>query len=132
MYRIEIGENRYLGDDQPCFIVAELGVNHNGDLRLAKKMVDAAKEVGVDAVKFQTFTAEEFIPTPSETYTYCSQGKEITESMMAMFKKYEFSEKEWIEIFNYCKTRNIIYFSTPKIHLTLIFYLRSLICRLSK
>jgi len=103
-----------MGNDEPCFIVAEVGINHNGDVNSAKKMIDVAKECGVDAVKFQTFIAEEFVSNPDETYTYKSQGKLVTESMLKMFKRYEFSEGEWKEIFNYCKNMNIICFSTPQ------------------
>ena len=114
MHRIKITNNRYIGNDEPCFIVAEVGINHNGDVNSAKKMIDVAKECGVDAVKFQTFKAEEFVSNPDETYTYKSQGKLVTESMLGMFKRYEFSEGEWKEIFNYCKNMNIICFSTPQ------------------
>ena len=114
MHRIKITINRYIGHDEPCFIVAEVGINHNGDVILAKKMIDVAKECGVDAVKFQTFRAEEFVSNPDEAYTYKSQGKLVTESMLEMFKRYEFSEGEWKEIFNYCKNMNIICFSTPQ------------------
>lgn len=114
MYRIKINDNRYIGNNKPCFMVAEVGVNHNGDVNIAKKMIDVATECGIDAVKFQAFKADEFISDKKQTYTYRSQGKEITESMYEMFKRYEFSEKEWIEIFNYCKSKNIVCFSTPQ------------------
>jgi len=114
MHRIKITNNRYIGHDEPCFIIAEVGINHNGDVNSAKKMIDLAKECGVDAVKFQTFKAEEFVSNPVETYTYKSQEKLVTESMLEMFKRYEFSEGEWKEIFNYCKNMNIICFSTPQ------------------
>jgi N-acetylneuraminate synthase/N,N'-diacetyllegionaminate synthase len=114
MHRIKITNNRYIGNDEPCFIVAEVGINHNGDVNSVKKMIDVAKKCGVDAVKFQTFKAEEFVSNPDETYTYKSQGREVTESMLEMFKRYEFSEREWKDIFSYCKNINIICFSTPQ------------------
>ena len=123
MHRIKI-DNRCIGDNKPCLIVAEIGANHNGEINLAKKMVDMAKECGVDAVKFQTFKAEEFVSTPDETYTYKSRGKEIIESMLKMFKRYEFSKEEWIEIFNYCKSKDIICFSTPQNASDLAFLLK--------
>jgi len=96
------------------FIIAEVGINHNGDIGIAKQMIDEAKKAGADCVKFQTFKAEEFVSDPKQTYTYKSQGKEITESMLEMFKRYEFAELEWKEIVNYCKKRNIVFSSTAQ------------------
>ena len=96
------------------FIIAEVGVNHNGDVALAKRMIDGAKEAGADCVKFQTFKAEEFVSDSAQTYTYKSQGKEITESMIEMFKRYEFNENEWREIVAYCKDRDIVFSSTAQ------------------
>ena len=57
---IKIG-NKTIGEGNPVFVIAEAGVNHNGSLELAKKLIDAAKEAGADAVKFQTFTAENLV-----------------------------------------------------------------------
>jgi N-acetylneuraminate synthase/N,N'-diacetyllegionaminate synthase len=94
--------------------VAEVGINHNGDIGLAKQMIDVAIECGVDAIKFQTFKAEEFVACAGGSYTYRSQGKEVTESMYEMFKRYEFSREEWGTIFAYCKDRDITFFSTPQ------------------
>lgn len=110
---IQIGK-RLVGDGQPCFLVAEVGINHNGDIGLAKQMIDVATECGVDAVKFQTFKADEFVGSTGESYTYRSQGKEVTESMYEMFKRYEFSREEWEIILAYCKDRDITFFSTPQ------------------
>ena len=112
MHRIKV-DNRYIGDNEPCFIIAEIGINHNGRIDLAKKMIDVARECGVDAVKFQCFKAEEFIANPEETYTYQSQGQQVTESMLEMFKRHEFSREDWVEIFSYCRN-NIVCFATPQ------------------
>ncbi len=60
MREIKIGKRR-IGDKQPVSIIAEIGINHNGDVSLAKKSVDEAKRIGVDAVKFQVFKAEDFV-----------------------------------------------------------------------
>lgn len=106
--------NRRVGKDSEPFIIAEAGINHNGDMGLAKKMILAAKEAGVDAVKFQTFRAEEFIQDCTTMYTYKSRGKEITESMLEMFKRYEFTVKEWREIKNFCNNTDIMFLSTPQ------------------
>lgn len=96
------------------FIIAEVGINHNGDLKVAKQMIDEAKNIGADCVKFQTFKAEEFVSDPKQTYTYKSQGQEVTESMFEMFKRYEFSKEEWVEIVNYCKQKEILFSSTAQ------------------
>ena len=96
------------------FIIAEVGINHNGDLATAKKMIDEAKNAGVDCVKFQTFKAEEFVSDVEQTYTYFSQGKEVSESMLGMFKRYEFNKKEWVEIIEYCREKNILFSSTAQ------------------
>lgn len=104
---------RIIGKNTEPFIIAEAGINHNGEIGLAKKMIVAAKEAGVDAVKFQTFRTEEFIQDKSELYTYQSQGKEITESQYEMFKRTEFSEDEWREIKRFCDEQKITFLSTP-------------------
>jgi len=114
MPKIKISNNRYIGEGASCFIVAEAGINHNGDIETAKKMVNAVKECGVDAVKFQTYKAEEFVSNSTEIYTYRSQGDEISESMLEMFERYEFSASQWREIFDYCKSKDILCFSTPQ------------------
>jgi N,N'-diacetyllegionaminate synthase len=98
----------------PPFTIAEVGINHNGDLSLALEMIRVAKEAGADAVKFQTFRAEEFVGDPHQTYTYTSQGKQVTESMLAMFKRYEFCHDDWLTIKKTCDEVEIIFLSTPQ------------------
>lgn len=109
---IKIG-NRTIGMGVP-YTIAEAGINHNGSMDLAFKMIDVAKLAGVDAIKFQTFKAEEFIFDRSLTYTYISQGKKITESQFDMFKRYEFSTEEWREIKRYCDKIGLTFLSTPQ------------------
>jgi N-acetylneuraminate synthase/N,N'-diacetyllegionaminate synthase len=111
--KIKIG-NRFVGKGEPVYIIAEIGINHNGDMQLAKQMIDVAIDCGVNAIKFQIFKPEEFISDPNSTYTYFSKGINITESMLQMFKRYEFNEKEWTEIFNYCSGKKIDCFATPQ------------------
>ncbi|MEW6989357.1 N-acetylneuraminate synthase family protein [Colwelliaceae bacterium 6441] len=96
------------------FIIAEAGINHNGSIETAFKMIDAAIEAGVDAVKFQTFTAKEFCSDSTQLFTYQSQGKEITEPMLDMFERMELSEQEWRQLKAYCDTKNILFLSTPQ------------------
>jgi len=107
-------DNTLIGTGQPPFIVAEAGINHNGDLETALKMIETAKKARVDAIKFQTFKANEFIGNPELTYTYHSQGKEITESMLEMFRRYEFSNNDWRTIRDKCSKEGIMFLSTPQ------------------
>lgn len=103
------------------YIIAEVGINHNGDINIAKEMILVAKECGADCVKFQTFKADEFISDSEQMFTYKSQGIEITESMLEMFKRYQFSEIEWIEIISFCKKNDIKFSSTAQNHSDLKF-----------
>ena len=105
-------DGKQVGKGCEPFLIAEAGINHNGDMGLAKKMVLAAKESGVDAVKFQTFSAKDFIQDRSVTYTYKSQGKEITEPIIDMFERTEFTPDEWKELKQFCDDEGILFIST--------------------
>lgn len=96
------------------FVVAEVGINHNGELDRALEMIHVAKSAGCDAVKFQTFKAMEFVNDPSQMFTYRSQGKELTESMLAMFQRHELPEAAWPVIKAECTKAGIMFFSTPQ------------------
>jgi N,N'-diacetyllegionaminate synthase len=113
MSHIQIGE-WFIGREYPPFIIAEVGINHNGELDKAYAMIKVAKEAGASAVKFQTFKAEEFIGDSSLTFTYQSQGEEITESMLEMFKRYEFTRDAWFKIKQRCDEEEILFLSTPQ------------------
>lgn len=106
-------DGRAIGDGQPCFIVAEVGVNHNGSVDTALAMVDAIAEAGADCVKFQTFRAEEFVNNPNEFYEYVSQGKVVRESQLAMFKRLELKYSEFSRLFARARERGLIPLSTP-------------------
>ncbi|WP_338834405.1 N,N'-diacetyllegionaminic acid synthase [Moorella humiferrea] len=96
------------------FIIAEAGVNHNGDLQLAKKLVDAAVEAGADAVKFQTFKAEEVVTPNAERAQYQKDnmpGKD--ESQLEMIKQLELSYAQFRELYAYCRQKGIIFLSSP-------------------
>lgn len=110
---VEINNKELRNYGKP-FIVAEAGINHNGELSKAFKMIEIAKKAGVDAVKFQTFKAEEFCGDKTQTFTYQSQGKEVTESMFEMFKRYEFTREEWFKIKQKCLDEDILFLSTPQ------------------
>jgi N,N'-diacetyllegionaminate synthase len=113
MNSVIIGEHVISENNQP-FIIAEAGINHNGDLTTAFKMIDVAVESGVNAVKFQTFKAEQFCGDPQQMFTYNSQGKQITEPMLDMFKRMEFTIDEWRQVKAYCDKQNIMFLSTPQ------------------
>ena len=106
--------NIKIGNNYPPFIIAEAGINHNGEIEKAFEMIDVAKRAGANAVKFQTFKAEEFVADPNQTFTYKSQGREITESMLDMFRRYEFSRDEWFLIKKKCDETEIMFLSTPQ------------------
>ncbi len=105
-------DGKKIGEGCDPFIIAEAGINHNGDMELAKKMVIAAKECNVDAVKFQTFYARDFVQDLSVTYTYKSRGKIITEPIIDMFERTEFTADEWRELKEFCDKQGILFLST--------------------
>lgn len=96
-----------------ALLVAEIGINHNGDMELAEKMIHAAKSAGADAVKFQNYQTEDFLSDHTLSYTYRSQGREITESQFAMFKRCELSEADLDRLKRYCDLQGVLFFSTP-------------------
>lgn len=106
--------NKKLENYGKPFIVAEAGINHNGEISKAFKMIEVAKQSGVDAVKFQTFKAEEFCGDKTQMFSYESQGEKITESMFDMFHRYEFDNDEWVQIKKKCDDENILFLSTPQ------------------
>ena len=108
--------DRVIRKDLPPFIMAEAGINHNGEIDKAFEMIRIAKDSGVDAIKFQTFKAKEFILDETLTYTYFSQGKKITESKLKLFERCEFSRDEWFKIKEKCDEEKIMFLSTPENH----------------
>ena len=111
--QVMIGK-RAVGVGAEPFVVAEVGINHNGELERALEMIHVAKSAGCDAVKFQTFKANEFVNDQSQMFTYRSRGEEVTESMLAMFQRYELPESAWPTIQAECSKVGIMFFSTPQ------------------
>lgn len=108
--RVTIGE-RAVGPGEPTYVIAEIGINHNGDLGIAKKLIDAASVAGCDAVKFQKRTPEICVPeaqrerlreTPWGTMTYMEYKERI-----------EFGAAEYAEIDRYCREKGIHWFASP-------------------
>lgn len=102
-----------ISEDKPCFIIAEAGVNHNGDINLAFKLIDAAVKAGADAVKFQTFKSENVVTKDVEMAEYQKKNIGGTESQFDMIKKLELPFEEFKELKSYCDKKGIIFLSTP-------------------
>jgi len=98
------------------FIIAEAGVNHNGSLELAKKLIDVAVEAGVDAVKFQTFKTENLVSKDAVKAAYQKETTESEESQFDMLKKLELDIESHHELISYCQSKNIMFLSTPFDH----------------
>lgn len=105
--RIKIG-NRYIGDNESVFIIAEIGVNHNGDKNLAHELIKSAARCGADAVKFQTFRTEEFLADLSQTYEYKINEIIIKENVYSMFKRLELPYSWHEELFEAARKLNLI------------------------
>ncbi len=95
------------------FIIAEAGVNHNGKIELAYKLIDVAKEAGADAVKFQTFTADNSVTKSAKKAGYQNKTTDIKESQYEMIKKLELNEQQHKKLISYCKKKNIQFLSSP-------------------
>jgi len=109
---VRVGK-RLVGEGQPCLIAAEVGINHNGDIALAHRSIDAAVEAGADALKFQNYRTEDFISDRSLIYEYVTQGKTVVESQYDMFKRCELEPRQLSELREHCDRRGVIFFSTP-------------------
>lgn len=111
MRNVKIG-NRWLGEGHPLFIVVEVGTTSNGDLPTALALIDAAKDAGADAVKFQIIGPEYFMSDKGVSYEYeCEDGRR-SENMYEMFKKLTYSREDWLKIRDHAKKRDIIFYAT--------------------
>ena len=104
---------RLIGPREPCFIIAEAGVNHNGDLNLARRLIDAAVAARADAVKFQTFRAERLATRNAPKAAYQRQATDPRESQFEMLKRLELSESAHQELMAHCQRQGILFLSTP-------------------
>lgn len=104
---------RKIGPGCPCFVIAEAGVNHNGDLNQAKELVRQARQAGADCVKFQTFKAERVVTASAPKAAYQLKVTDPVESQFAMLRKLELSESDHRVLIDQCQREGILFLSTP-------------------
>jgi len=104
---------RRVGAGAPCYVVAEVGINHNGDLDLALRSLDAAAASGADAVKLQNYRTEDFVPDRTLTYEYVTGGRRVVESQYEMFKRCELSPADLRALKARADKHALALFSTP-------------------
>ena len=98
------------------FIIAEAGVNHNGSIELAYELIDVASESGADAVKFQTFKAENLVSKNAEKAEYQKKTTDASESQFDMIKSLELDIDAHKKLIDYCQGKDIMFLSTPFDH----------------
>lgn len=113
------------------FIIAEAGVNHNGNIDTAKKLVDVAAAAGADAVKFQTFKAENLVCKNARKADYQMETTDQEESQFEMLKKLELTPSMHERLLEYCNQKNIMFLSTP-FDIESLHYLITLGCEMIK
>ncbi|HLV10338.1 MAG TPA: N-acetylneuraminate synthase [Halanaerobiales bacterium] len=105
--------NRYIGDGHPVFIIAEAGSNHDGDLGQAKRLIDVAVEAKVDAVKFQTFTADKIAARTDDEIMKLEDEYDTADNLYDLYKGLELPRKWQKELRDYAQEKGIIFLSTP-------------------
>jgi len=109
---IDIASHK-VGSGHPCFIIAEAGVNHNGSLDMARKLVDVAVEAGADTVKFQTFKADSLVSAVAPKAEYQIRTTGATESQHEMISRLELTPEMHEDLIEYCHERGILFMSSP-------------------
>lgn len=105
--------NHKVGPGQPVFVIAEAGVNHNGDPELARALIDAAAEAGVQAVKFQTFKADKLVTKQAKMAAYQVQNTGQETSQLDMLKKLELEYEAHQALKEYAESKGLVFLSTP-------------------
>lgn len=106
-------DDRRIGGGAPCFVIAEAGVNHNGDLDLARQLVDVAAAAGADAVKFQTFRASRLVTAAAPKAAYQAATDVSQESQRAMLQRLEMPEAWYPDLMSRCSRAGLVFLSTP-------------------
>lgn len=109
---MKIGTRELSASSMP-YLISETSINHNGSLDRAMEMIGVAKDAGVDAVKFQTFHADD-VCSPDQMYTYQSQGQEVTEPRIEIFRRSELPDEAWPKLKAECDRIGITFLSTPE------------------
>jgi N,N'-diacetyllegionaminate synthase len=104
---------QYINGSNDIFIIAEIGVNHNGDINLAKRLIDVSKDANANAVKFQTFETEKLVQKNAPKAEYQKINTNDSSSQFDMIKKLELSKNDFIELKKYAESKNIMFISTP-------------------
>lgn len=104
---------RKIGYGHPCFIIAEAGVNHNGDVRLAERLVEVAADAGADAIKFQTFRTNRLLTRQAPKAEYQLVGTPHAESQMEMLSRLELSPEAHVHLWDYAADKGVTFLSTP-------------------
>lgn len=98
--------------EPPCFIIAEAGVNHNGDLQLAHRLIEVAAAAGANAIKFQTFDADKLTSRSARQASYQRDNTGVDESQYDMIERLELPLSAWAELYAACQAHNIVFMST--------------------
>lgn len=104
---------RTVGPGHPVFVIAEAGVNHNGDVALAQRLVDAARDCAVDSIKFQTFKAERVVTPAAPKAPYQLETTDPGESQIAMLRALELDERAYPQLMAACRAAGLVFMSTP-------------------